>query len=139
MFLHIAWIYIIPKCNSLLIEIRRGCLTANFPIFTRMVHVFLETVTLRLLFRWMPNLTWLYLATRGNFLALKKCKILWCHSISSQKPFLQWKISKIYTFLDFSCIFVCHTGWSSTKFDMELSDTYVHVTLRLKISKSFLE
>ena len=47
-------------------------LVANLPIINRIVNILLEPVTLKPLFRWIPNLAQLYLATRGNFFDLEK-------------------------------------------------------------------
>ena len=85
------------------------------------------------------NLARLCLAARENFLALKKYEKLWCHSVSSQKWFLQWKILKIHIYLNSACISFCHSWWSSTKFDMKVSGKYVHMTWGLRISESFLD
>ena len=73
-----------------------GSLTAKFFIYNKAVNNLLETVTLRPLFRWIPNVVGLFLATRRNFFALKNCEKWWCFSMLSKKQFPQWKLQNIY-------------------------------------------
>ena len=49
-------------------------LLASLLIINRIVNILSEPVTLKPLFRPIPNLTQLYLAIRGNFSDLEKCK-----------------------------------------------------------------
>ena len=52
------------------------CLTINLPINTRIVNIFLETVTLKSLLRWVLNLSGLCLTTNGTIPTFEKCKKL---------------------------------------------------------------
>ena len=111
----------------------RGCLTANFFIYNRVVNNLLEDVTLKPLFRWISNVVLLFLGTRGNLFALESCEKLCCFSTLFQK-----KISSVNTSknIPFGCIFFCQTRWKNTKFDIGVSDICGPVIWGMRISES---
>ena len=51
-----------------------GCLAAILPIYYRMVNSISEAVSPEMLFKWEPNLAWLYLISSGNFSTFEKCE-----------------------------------------------------------------
>ena len=51
-----------------------GCLMANLPIYNRIVKILSKTLTLKPVFKWIPDLAWLCLETRENVLA-KYCAV----------------------------------------------------------------
>ena len=64
-----------------------GCFTATLPIYNCIVSIPLEAVTLEPLFRWIPNLPRLCLATRGNSLVIGKCEIVMSFSFVTKTTF----------------------------------------------------
>ena len=111
----------------------RGCLTANFFIYNRVVNNLLEDVALKPLFRCISNVVLLFLGTRGNLFAFENCEKLCCFSMLFQK-----KISSVKTpkNIPFGCIFFCQTQWNNIKFDIEVSDICGPVIWGMRISES---
>lgn len=80
----------------------------------------LETVTLKPLLRWVPNLAHLCSTTNRNSLIFEKCKKCWCHYVLSLKLFFQWKVSKTYTWFDYACIRFRCISWNKIAFKMDI-------------------